>query len=861
MGHDQGRPREHTAGGRLEAGGHSSVLVILGLILAGALGLLALITTGSGEPFALAVLFVLAVVGVFFLFGIAADFIRLHDGSDQGDLALAMTDASSDGFRVTGADATIVYANTAFRDVVGTDASGELKTLEQWVAGEPHAAEALFRLARAADARQPLSERFRLRVGPGQDRKARWYRLSVAPMDGPPRDGRREPLILWRLTDITAQKAREAEIQRHSSDLAARLDRLPVGVLATDHAMRVATINATLRGWLGIDAADEEVSALELADLISPAGLAHLHKVVAGDASADAFDADLIGRHGRPVPVRLEIGAEHVTGDTAAASAGLCLLVQPRAVDGLDEAITRALSTPITAGEGELTQYVAAAPFGIATIAANGRLLSSNPAFARMFFTDGKRRVATVAGLLPGAANRDARDLFNEALAKVCAGTSLRAPVDITFGARGEHNRQIMILPMREAGATPGEVNAVIVYAIDTTEQKQLEQKFAQSQKMEAVGKLAGGIAHDFNNVLTVIIGLSDLFLQTRRPTDAGYQDITQIKNNAQRAADLVGQLLAFSRKQTLSSAVLSLNDVVTDTVHSLKNLIGETIEVKTMPNRDLWLVKADKSQIEQVIWNLTVNARDAMPDGGQLTYRTKNITERESAKLSDQGMAVGQYVLFEVADSGTGMPPEVVKQIFEPFFSTKDVGKGTGLGLSTVYGIVKQTGGYIFADSTPGKGTRFSVYLPRFDDADGVVAAQKAAQEPRELPRDLTGSGRVLLVEDEDAVRGFASRALKRQGYEVLEAASGVEALEVFGAHAGNVDIVVSDVVMPEMDGPTLLTELRKSNPDLKMIFVSGYPDDAFKKSLDARETFAFLPKPFTLPELAAKVKETLAA
>jgi len=273
-------------------------------------------------------------------------------------------------------------------------------------------------------------------------------------------------------------------------------------------------------------------------------------------------------------------------------------------------------------------------------------------------------------------------------------------------------------------------------------------------------------------------------------------------------------------------------------------------------------MVKADKSQFEQVIINLAVNARDAMPEGGRLTIRTRNVSERESARLNVDGLVAAEYVLVEVEDTGVGMTADVVAKIFEPFFTTKGVGKGTGLGLATVYGIVKQTGGYVYTDSTPGKGTVFRVYLPRFaaDELAGVEdepEAQKAAKKER--PGDLTGSGRVLLVEDEDVVRSFAMRALKRQGYEVLEASTGVEALEVMAQNQGRVDIVVSDVVMPEMDGPTLLKELRKTNPDLKIIFVSGYPDDAFKKSLDENETFAFLPKPFSLPQLAAKVKEQL--
>jgi two-component system cell cycle sensor histidine kinase/response regulator CckA len=374
---------------------------------------------------------------------------------------------------------------------------------------------------------------------------------------------------------------------------------------------------------------------------------------------------------------------------------------------------------------------------------------------------------------------------------------------------------------------------------------------------MEAVGKLAGGIAHDFNNVLTAIIGFSDLLLQTHRPTDPAHRDILNIKHSANRAAGLVRQLLAFSRRQTLQAEVLQLGEVITDLHALLNRAIGEKIELKILSGRDLWYVKADKSQFEQVIINLAVNARDAMPDGGRLTIRTRNLTERESLRLGSMSVLPGEYVVVEVEDTGTGMSPEVMAKIFEPFFSTKEVGKGTGLGLSTVYGIVRQTGGYVFPESEIGKGTTFRVYLPRHIP-DGVEVPSPRPTQAK--PTDLTGTGRVLLVEDEDAVRNFAARALTRQGYVVLEAATGMEAIEVMEREHGKVDIVVSDVVMPEMDGPTLLKELRKTNPALKFIFVSGYPDDAFKRSLDENEEFAFLPKPFTLPQLAAKVKEQLA-
>jgi two-component system cell cycle sensor histidine kinase/response regulator CckA len=359
--------------------------------------------------------------------------------------------------------------------------------------------------------------------------------------------------------------------------------------------------------------------------------------------------------------------------------------------------------------------------------------------------------------------------------------------------------------------------------------------------------------------MLTAIIGFSDFLLMNHRPTDPAFQDIMNIKQNANRAAGLVRQLLAFSRQQTLRLERLQLGDVLSDLSILLSRLLGENIDLKLESSGELWPVRTDLNQFEQVVINLAVNARDAMPEGGTLTIRTANVGEVELRAFGQHRIAAGDYVMVEVTDTGTGMKPEVMEKIFEPFFSTKEVGRGTGLGLSTVYGIVKQTGGYIFAESEEGKGTTMRVFLPRAVDIP--VEAEPSRRERREQPRDLTGRGTVLLVEDEDAVRSFAARALGQRGYNVLQAATGTEALDLFAEHNGEVDLVVSDVVMPEMDGPTLMKRLRSERPDLKIIFISGYAEDAFRKNLPENEDFMFLQKPFDLKELAAAVKAALQA
>jgi two-component system cell cycle sensor histidine kinase/response regulator CckA len=401
-----------------------------------------------------------------------------------------------------------------------------------------------------------------------------------------------------------------------------------------------------------------------------------------------------------------------------------------------------------------------------------------------------------------------------------------------------------------------------------------LENQLNQQQKMETIGRLAGNIAHDFNNLLNAIMMATDFLLNAHRPTDPSFQDIMQIKQNANRAASLVRQLLAFSRKQTLRPQIIDVGEALSDLTVLLRRLIGENVTLDVPQVRDLWPVKADVGQFEQVIINLAVNARDAMPFGGRLTLRTSNLRAEESERLHAKGMPLGEYVLVEVADTGTGIAPEIIDKIFDPFYTTKEIGKGTGLGLSTVYGIVKQTGGFIYVDSELGKGTTFRIFLPRYvreaDDVEpprlletaapaiaGAIAA--AGEVMRTAASDLTGQGTILLVEDEEGLRALNARGLASRGYTVLQAGNGREALEELERNQGKVDLVVSDVVMPEMDGPALMRELRKRNPGIKIIFVSGYAEDAFDKSLPDHTQFNFLAKPFTLKQLVTVVKESM--
>nr|WP_245256501.1 response regulator [Bartonella tamiae] len=415
------------------------------------------------------------------------------------------------------------------------------------------------------------------------------------------------------------------------------------------------------------------------------------------------------------------------------------------------------------------------------------------------------------------------------------------------------------------------ESDAIAILSVqEKTEQKRIEDKMAEGQKMQAVGQLAGGIAHDFNNVLTAILMSCDLLLASHRSSDPTHADLINIKNNANRAASLVQQLLAFSRRQTLRPEVADLTDLLSDIRALLIPLLGSHTQLKVVHGRDLWRVKVDLSSFQRVVMNLVINARDAMPDGGVVHIKTSNMKAEDTKKLHYSSLEPHDYVVIDVQDTGTGIPKSIQEKMFEPFFTTKEVGKGTGLGLSMVYGIVKQTGGFIYCDSIEGQGTTFRIFLRRYT----LSPADEHSNSPNikiDVPfknekdstinknTDLSGSATVLLVEDEHAVRMGGVRALQSRGYQVLEAENGVEALEILEENNGAVDIVVSDVVMPEMDGPTLLSNMKQKYPDIKFVFVSGYAKDAFAKSLPKDAVFGFLSKPFTLKQLALKVKETL--
>jgi signal transduction histidine kinase len=385
------------------------------------------------------------------------------------------------------------------------------------------------------------------------------------------------------------------------------------------------------------------------------------------------------------------------------------------------------------------------------------------------------------------------------------------------------------------------------------TERKRLEEQFRQAQKMEAVGRLAGGVAHDFNNLLTIITGFSEIILSGPRKDDATHRFVQEIRMAAERAAALTRQLLAFSRKQVLAPEVLDLNAVVSNLEKMLRRLIGEDVRLRTSLEPNLYPVKVDLGQIEQVLMNLAVNARDAMPDGGELTIETDNVELDDSYALVRPEVAPGPYARLVLTDTGCGIAPEVRTHLFEPFFTTKEPGKGTGLGLATVYGIVQQSGGFIDVYSAVGQGTTFRIHLPRCEDAGSLPA-------PAAKPLlSAHGTETILLVEDQDEVRCLAEQALSMNGYAVLGAGSGSVALEIARRHDGPIHLVVTDVVMPYMSGRELTARLADLRPETKVLYISGYTDDAVVRHGILSADANFLQKPFTPQGLARKVREVL--
>jgi two-component system cell cycle sensor histidine kinase/response regulator CckA len=825
------------------AAGLWRVGALAGFFILAAIGLSAL---GDRIPpdLVLICLGLLAVVGVFCLFAIAAGLFRFAASDETRTLSRAVVDSLPFGALVTDREARILYANAQYGQFAGSLADGLPVGVPRLFAGQSEASEAIYRLSRAARDGRPATEDIRIVGGlggaAGGSTKAFWYRVAVRALPEVENESRR--LVLWSVEDITRDRERQdnafIELQRAID----YLDHAPAGFFSADAKGRIQYLNSTLADWLGHDLAEFQSDLIRVDDIVRGDGASLLMRGRGdGEIRTEIIDIDLVRRNGTTLPVRLLHRAARLA-DGELGETRTLVLDRSRSATGEEE---------LRAAEIRFSRFFNDTPFAIATLDMRGRVVRTNAPFGRIFNWSGEE--ASIEGQsMVDLIAESGREAFGEAVQAAIDHRSEISPVDTTLSGPGERAVRLYISGSEASAQSPERAN---VYALDMTDQRKLEAQFAQGQKMQAVGQLAGGVAHDFNNVLTAIIGFSDLLLLKHKPGDPSFSDIMAIKQSANRAAGLTRQLLAFSRRQTLRPQILEVPTHVDDLTVLLKRLIGEAIALKVDHATGVWPVKADLVQLEQVVVNLVVNARDAMPDGGTITIRSRNVGYEDAAALAYTGMPPAEYVLIEVEDTGTGMSPEILEKIFEPFFSTKEMGKGTGLGLSTVYGIIKQTGGFIYPESVVGQGTTFRIYLPRHVAAEGEAVAKQVAAPVK----DLTGHERILLVEDEDNVRAFSARALRATGYEVFEADSGEQALEVLDDENNDIDLMISDVVMPEMDGPALLIKVRERLPGLKVIFVSGYAEESVRQDIADDQSVEFLPKPYSLDQINSKVKEVL--
>ncbi|HEX6840798.1 MAG TPA: PAS domain-containing protein [Stellaceae bacterium] len=806
-----------------------SAVLGLGLLL---VALTALSSGSAARPLAILLIFVAASCGL------AALVARQVHAALAGrvDLLSQALEASPNGHLVVAPDGSIAYANAAFHRVFPELGNPPLDAIARRFAEDEGAAREFLRLRQDAARSGRAAGRLALRYGAGS---TAWFSVSAHLLAGRPGYG------LWSFEDVTARHEMEQVIRDEQMKLADFLDNAPTGFYSVDGEGRFLFVNQALADWLGASAGELVESGARLKDFLVgevPSGSPAHAPFEGGAAGAARGEVVLRGRQGRTVYASISQSVVPV-GDS----------LRTRSVVR-DLTPEREWEEALRLSRQRFQRFFANAPVGIALLDRQGRLEEANRALGELF---GVPPNDLIGKTLVSYLSSDSQTEIQAKLAAAADGRPFTRPVDVRLS--GARDKSAAVFVSRLGAVEEGGEAGVILHFIDTTEQKSLEAQFAQSQKMQAVGQLAGGVAHDFNNLLTAMIGFCDLLLLRFRPGDPSFADIMQIKQNANRAANLVRQLLAFSRQQTLQPRVLNITDVLAELSHLLRRLIGENIELKVVHGRDLGLVKVDQGQLEQVIINLAVNARDAMPGGGTLTIRTANVSSEFPMRRGHEVMPPGEYVLAEVTDTGIGIPRENLARIFEPFFSTKEVGSGTGLGLSTVYGIVKQTGGFVFVDSDVGKGAAFSIFLPRHSGGEAGASAKAADLGDATATRDLTGAGTLLLVEDEDPVRLFSARALRNKGYKVIEAKSGEAALEVITSGSEKVELLITDVVMPRMDGPNLVKHVRELYPTMKVIFISGYTEDAFRKRLDHDTDIHFLPKPFSLKQLAGKVKEVM--
>ena len=737
---------------------------------------------------------------------------------------------------VTERGGACVKANDAYNALTAEaletgESVGSPMSVDRLFGANPGMAAPIYRLAKAVKSGAPRVEVLPAVMLSGSPAPVQ-FEASVAPLG--------KTRALWRLRRVDASLRQNSAVDPR----ALYVEDSPVGFFSARRDGRVVYVNAFMRKLLGLP---DELDGLRLEDLMRPEGLKLMKRETRGGASQRA-DVVLRARSGVELPALL------TTTWTGKGPEALSRSVVHLAYDKDKPPVTPAVGEENRDGSAYDDTMFFDAPFGVA------RLDGEGVENAVMLDVNRALRDMTEARAQPGARfsdmflAEDGSDSLAESLAKALDGA-------VELKLAGEDAKTVDVFIALDRRGRPA-----AAYVIDTTEKKQLELRLAQGEKLQAMGHLAGGVAHDFNNLLQGIMLNTDRMIMRHPPGDPSFFELRSINELSARAAELVRMLLAWSRKQTFKRQVLDISEVLSNYHVLLRQIIDERIKLDMVHGRDLPYIKADKGQLEAALTNLCTNARDAMIEksgGGELTIRTSRAGAAAAEKDGFNLVEEGEYLLIEVIDNGGGIPTDLIDKIFQPYVTTKDQGKGTGLGLATVYGIVKQSGGYIYPVSKVGRGTTFKIFLPSYipkeeelNDKDAVVAAR-----PDSAPEPLSGRGRIMLVEDEEGVRGIASQLLASFGYQVVEAEDGEEALDLIKEHSGAIDLLISDVVLPGMDGPALLKEAKPYLAGARVMFISGYAERDLAKTLDEDSEISFLPKPFTLRQLAERVKQELHA
>lgn len=740
---------------------------------------------------------------------------------------------------ITERGGAVVASNQAYRElatltVSGLGDVGRAPTVDRLFGANPGLAAPIFRLSKAAKAAEARREVLPA-ITVGAEGLPVQFEISVSIL---PRER-----VMWRLRRIVGNE----EATGAADMKALYVEDAPMGFFASRPDGTITYANSWLRETIGLP---ETATNVRLDDIMRPEFVKLLRRERKSGAPGRA-DIQIRARDGVEIPVKT---LTTWTGRGADA-AGRTIVIANTAQAMLD-------------GEGRMTALSGSKP--------------PRPDCDPMFDDAPFGAIRLQGDALGEAVILDA----NRALMELTEGRATPGQrfSDLFVAAEGQDALEARLLDaidkqveLKLAGDDPKTVNVFVTldvrtgqpsvaYVIDMTEQKQLELRLAQGEKMQAIGKLAGGVAHDFNNVLTGII-LNTEKLTMRHPAgDQSFVELKVISDLSLRAAELVKMLLAYARKQTFKREVLNITDTLSEFYILLRQLVDERIELDIKHGRDLPHIRADKNQLETAIINLATNARDAMLSngrGGSLTIRTSRADARDAHKAGFPFVESGEYLLIEVEDTGHGISEENLEKIFTPFFTTKPQGLGTGLGLATVYGIIKQSGGYILPISEMGTGTNFQIYLPALSAADMPSEAEEEAEREKKKtiakPVDMAGRGRILLVEDEDGVRGITASLLASRGYELSEASDGEKALEILKENPQGFDLIISDVIMPGMDGPTLIREAREYLGNARVIFISGYAEGDLADALDEDREISFVPKPFKLTELAERVKHEL--